>query len=124
VGDTGLRLASDGSSKIPNFMLKPLTDAVKKGLPHESMIFALAAWARFLGGVDEEGAPIPLEDVNGPVLSALAKKAREDPRSFLRTAGLRDLGDAAFGKLAEKFAARLKGIYDQGIKTALRAFLT
>jgi mannitol-1-phosphate/altronate dehydrogenase len=122
VGDTVLRLASEGSSKIPNFMLKPLTEAVKKGLPHESMIFALAAWARFLDGIDEEGAPIPLEDVNGPVLSALAKQAREDPFSFLKAAGLRDLEDTAFGKLAETFAAFLKGIYAQGIQAALRSF--
>jgi mannitol 2-dehydrogenase len=119
IGDTILRLASEGSSKIPIFMLKPLADAVRAGLPRGAIIFALAAWARFLRGTDEQGRAIPLEDSGGWAVSTAAKKAQTDPRGFLITAGLQGLSETGLAETAEQFSAALDQISRRGIKAAL-----
>ena len=123
IGDTLLRLCSQGTSKIPSFMLKPLGDAIRRGLPHSSITFALAAWARFLQGTDEQGRPIPLEDARGQAISAAAQAARKDPRAFLISADVRDLGEARMTVLAEQFGAQLEAVYNKGMEKALKEFL-
>jgi mannitol 2-dehydrogenase len=123
IRDTILRLASQGSSKIPNFMLKPLSDAVRAGLPHSSMLFALASWARFLSGKDEQGKDIPLDDVNGPTIVPAAGSAQKDPKAFLIRAGIANLGESQLEKTAETFKSQLDLIYQKGIKAALEEFL-
>jgi mannitol-1-phosphate/altronate dehydrogenase len=119
IGDQILRLASDGSKKIPNAIINPLVEAIEQGKPHEAIIFALAAWARFLIGSGENGEPIPLEDPNGPVLSAAAKTARESPANFLKAVGVPELEGEALSGLAGAFAAQLERIYSKGIRAAL-----
>jgi mannitol-1-phosphate/altronate dehydrogenase len=120
IADTILRLASDGSKKIPNAILRPLEQTVAGGLPRDAMVFALAAWARFLTGVDESGKPIPLEDANGGPVIAAAGKAREEPEGFLRTIGIQGGGEAA---LTERFSAALEDIYRRGTRKALEALV-
>jgi mannitol-1-phosphate/altronate dehydrogenase len=123
-GDAVLRLASEGSSKIPNFMLKPLCEAVKKGLPHTNMIFALAAWARFLSGEDEAGKSIPLEDARSTEISAAAQKAQKSPGAFLKTVGLEGLSGEEFMEIEGEFVKALENIYRKGIKEALSGIRT
>ena len=128
IGDTILRLCSEGSSKIPNFIMNPLSDAIRRGLPHDAIIFALVCWARFLEGKDEQGQPIPLEDVNGPALSEAARRAAQTSTgggaaAFLSAAGLQGLSPSQFDAAAEKFKTRLDAIHGRGIKRALEEFL-
>jgi mannitol-1-phosphate/altronate dehydrogenase len=129
ISDTILRLASEGSSKLPNFTLKPLAEAIRKGLPHDSIAFALAGWARFLGGTkeaggaDEQGQIIPLEDVNGPALAAAAKTAGSSPENFLTVIGLQGLQAEEFSAFSGRFGFWLERIYNKGIKAALTEFL-
>jgi mannitol 2-dehydrogenase len=122
IGDTVLRLASDGSKKIPNSVLDPLAELVRAGKAWDSVAFALAAWARFLAGTDEGGRPIPLEDPNGEPLREAAKTAREDPEGFLETANMPALPEGDLGRVAEKFGAFLDSIYRRGMRGALEEF--
>ena len=75
IRDTILRLASDGSKKISNAIILPLLEAIQAGLNHKAMVFSLACWARFLIGTDEQGNPIPLEDMHAEHLQTLAVRA-------------------------------------------------
>jgi mannitol-1-phosphate/altronate dehydrogenase len=127
IGDQVLRLASDGSKKIPISVINPLAEAVEEGKPCGAIVFALAAWARFLTGSGEKGEPIPLEDPRGPELSLSAKNARKDPTSFLRAIGIQEWTIAApasgkFAGLVKEFTARLEEIYLKGIRKALAEF--
>jgi mannitol 2-dehydrogenase len=126
IADTIARLASDGASKIPNFMLKPLAEAVRRKLPCDAVVFALAGWARFLEGTDEQGQPIPLDDPNGPPVAEAAKKAAADPTvantaGFLKAAGIEDgeLSPAELNTAAEKLKIQLDAIHAKGIRKAL-----
>jgi mannitol 2-dehydrogenase len=128
IADTVLRLASDGSKKIPNAILNPLAETVRAGgddsrLKHTAILFALAAWARFLTGTGEGGEVIPLEDPAAAELSALAKNARQDPAAFLRAARTPGLADGEFGVLAGEFAKQLEKIYMRGIRAALEELI-
>jgi mannitol-1-phosphate/altronate dehydrogenase len=123
IGDTLLRLASFGTSKFPNFMLKPLSEAVNKNLPYSSITFAVACWARFLQGNDEQGAAIPIEDMNKEAITAAAQKALADPAAFLKTAGIQNLSGARLAAAAATFRTQLDAICRKGIKGALEEFL-
>ena len=123
ISDTILRLCEDGSTKIPNFILKPLKDALQQNLNYHAFVFALAGWACFLTGNDEQGEAIPIQDPNGESLSAAAVKAREKPTEFLRAIGVAGISDEALGKLTVLFKEYLEKLYAQGAKKTLEEFL-
>ncbi|GHV60606.1 mannitol dehydrogenase [Spirochaetia bacterium] len=124
IGDAVLRLAEDGSQKIPNFVLKPLGDRVRSGAGNKAILLALAGWARFLEGTDEAGKPIPLKDPEGQAVSRAAKIAGEEPEVFLKTIGIRDIDDRAFHKLSGVFKQYLESIHRQGTRKALEEFVS
>jgi fructuronate reductase/mannitol 2-dehydrogenase len=104
VGDRLRRLCGRGSTKMPAYLLPSLEEAVEQGLPHETLTLALAAWIRYLTGVDSEGGRIEVEDARWEELRPLARAAAADPRPLLE---VRDV----FGSLAdsEAFVERLTG---------------
>ncbi|MDR0908249.1 MAG: mannitol dehydrogenase family protein [Spirochaetaceae bacterium] len=123
IADKILRLAEDGSKKIPTYVLGPLEDAIKAGLPHQSMVYALASWARFLTGKDEQGKDIPILDPDGALVITAAQKAREEPLGFIETIGIHELNDLQKNELAKDFGAVLEDIYKEGTEKALRKLL-
>jgi fructuronate reductase/mannitol 2-dehydrogenase len=102
IGDRLQRLCGRGSTKMPAYLLPSLQEAVEQGLPHETLTLALAAWVRYLTGVDCEGAKIEVKDARWDELRPLARGAAADPRPLLE---VRDV----FGSLAddEAFVGRL-----------------
>ncbi|MDR0997734.1 MAG: mannitol dehydrogenase family protein, partial [Treponema sp.] len=122
IGDTVLRLASDGSKKIPNSVLDPLAELVRAGKARTAVIFALAAWARFLSGTSEQGRLIPLDDPNGGALREAAKKAQENPGRFLEAANMPELPEGEAGRLAKELGSWLGVIYRKGMRGALEDF--
>jgi mannitol 2-dehydrogenase len=123
IGDTILRLTSFSSSKLPNFVLKPLSEAIRRGLPHNSAVLVLAFWARFLAGTDEEGRSIPIEDDYAELFTGAAKKAQADPKNFLKTANILNLNENQFDELALQFKGYLDQIYTLGTHATLAKFL-
>ncbi|MDR1445189.1 MAG: mannitol dehydrogenase family protein [Treponema sp.] len=120
IADTVLRLASDGSKKIPNAILAPLAELVRAGAgprQYGAVSTALACWARFLCGKDEKGEAIPLDDPAAAELSAAAGEAREKPAAFLRAIRMPEAGEPE--ALAKDFAFRLGRIYTLGVRGAL-----
>ena len=97
MGDRLQRLCARGSTKMPAYLLPSLEEAVGEGLPHEALTLGLAAWFRYLTGVDFAGRPIEVEDAMWQTLRPLAESAPADPRPLLE---VRDV----FGTLAEDAA--------------------
>jgi mannitol 2-dehydrogenase len=102
IGDRLRRLCGRGSTKMPAYLLPSLGEAVEQDLPHETLTLVLAAWTRYLTGVDFEGRQIEVEDARWDELKPLAQAAATDPRPLLEA---RDV----FGSLAddEPFVERL-----------------
>jgi fructuronate reductase/mannitol 2-dehydrogenase len=102
IGDRLRRLCGRGSTKMPAYLLPSLEEAVEGGCRHEVLTLALAAWVRYLTGVDFAGRSIDVVDARWEELKPLAQAACVDPRPLLE---VRDV----FGSLAddEPFVARL-----------------
>src|ERR1700727_1221718 len=65
------RLARRGSSKIAQFVLASLQEAVAQGRPHTLLMLAVAGWARYMHGRDLTGRKISLEDPQKELLTRL-----------------------------------------------------
>ncbi|MBC7479257.1 MAG: mannitol dehydrogenase family protein, partial [Pseudorhodobacter sp.] len=62
------QIAMDGSQKLPQRILATLSETVAAGRASPGLILAVAAWMRYVGGVDEAGGAI---DVKVPMAARL-----------------------------------------------------
>ena len=69
------QIAMDGSQKLPQRLLSATLERLEQGLPVERLSLAVALWLRHLGGRDERGDPIP---VNDPLAARLMPLAAAD----------------------------------------------
>src|SRR5579864_1405443 len=94
IKDTLARLATDGSDRMPKFVLPSVSEALVQGKPHRLLTLVVAAFIRYLRGIDEQHQPITLNDARADELRPLAQATPGDPRPIL---GVRrvfgDLGD-------------------------------
>ena len=72
------QIAMDGSQKLPQRILTQLEEGLTAGRPMKGLILAVAAWMRYVGGVDETGAPIDVRDPMSDRLKALSEAADSD----------------------------------------------
>jgi fructuronate reductase len=72
------QIAMDGSQKLPQRLLGTIRDRLAAGQPFDRLALGVAAWMRYVGGVDEQGQPI---DVRDPLADRL--KTLPDAASLL-----------------------------------------
>jgi mannitol 2-dehydrogenase len=121
IRDTTRRVAFDGSSRHPGFILPVIRDALKSGAPINGLALAEAFWARMCEGTREDGTIIAPNDPHWGSLHATAKRAREHPRIWLEQDQF--YGDLAHATpFADAFDAWLKMIWTHGAETSLRAY--
>ncbi len=119
IADTILRLASDGSKKIANAILRPLEEGLERGLCVDSLILALSLWRYYFIYKDENGNPMPIDDPKKEELLEAACGSR----SFLEAAGLSKAGlehPELFDKM-DRFHALLS---ERGVRAVLKEFLS
>ncbi len=109
IKDKLLRLASDGSKKISNAIVKPLLELKER----DSLILALALWADFLKGVDEKGDAIVIEDPNAEVLQEKIK----DDREFMAFNGIDD------EEVIKTYSHFKSQIDREGVRATLESYL-
>jgi mannitol-1-phosphate/altronate dehydrogenase len=107
IGDQLSRLCRRGSTKMPDYLLPSLHEARAQGRSRAHLTFAVAAWLRYLRGVDLGGERIEVQDARADELRAAAEQGGNDPAPLL---GFTDL----FGDLGE----------DADLVADLRRFLT
>ncbi|HCQ66832.1 MAG TPA: mannitol dehydrogenase, partial [Rhodobacteraceae bacterium] len=107
--DTTRRIAFDGSSRHPGFVLPTVRDAVKAGTPVEGLALVEAAWCRMCAGTRADGSVIEANDPFWDALRQVALAARDDPMAWLeqrQTYG--DLADQpAFANAFAKWLGKL-----------------
>jgi fructuronate reductase len=105
------QIAMDGSQKLPQRLLGTVRERLARGLPIRRLALAVAAWIRYVGGIDEQGNPIDVRDpLAGPLRAAL-DSAGSAPASRV-AAALRF--EAVFGQdlpLSPDFEAALTAAY-------------
>ena len=98
IADQLYRLCRRGSTKMPHHLLPSLREALATDRPHALLTVAVAAWFRYLRGVDGEGRAFAIDDPLAERLQELALAGGSDPRPLL---GVRSVfgdlgGDPAF----------------------------
>lgn len=120
--DTTRRIAFDGSSRHPGFLLPTVRDAVAAGTPVEGLALVEAAWCRMCAGTRADGSVIEANDPFWDDLQKVALAAKDDPSAWLEqrhTYG--DLADAP--AFAEAFAVGLNRLWNDGPEAAIDAYL-
>ena len=72
------QIAMDGSQKLPQRLLGTVRDRLKAGQPIGALALGVAAWMRYVTGVDEKGAAIDVRDPLRDMLRAKADQAGPD----------------------------------------------
>jgi fructuronate reductase len=78
-----IQVAMDGSQKLPQRLLHTIADRRAQGAPPGLAALTVAAWMRFVGGVADDGQPLPLDDPLAGAIRA-ARPASDDPRRIVR----------------------------------------
>lgn len=67
------QIAMDGSMKMPQRIAQPVRDALQRGLPIKRYALVIAAWIRFLQGMNERGETLTVNDPMAETLTRLAQ---------------------------------------------------
>ena len=60
IGDQLLRIASDGASKLPQFVRGTASEILRRGGEHRRIAFLLACFTEYLRGIDDRGESFPV----------------------------------------------------------------
>jgi mannitol 2-dehydrogenase len=120
--DTARRVAFDGSSRHPGFVIPTIRDGLAAGAQIDGLALAEAAWARMCEGTREDGSRIAPNDPAWEDLQDCATRAKDSPYLWLaQTQYYQDLGaDTRFSKTFERW---LGLIWSDGIDAAIRTYL-
>ena len=69
------QIAMDGSQKLPQRLLGTLRENLQAGRSSPGLCLAVVAWMRYVGGVDEAGQPIDVQDPLSSRLQGLVARA-------------------------------------------------
>jgi fructuronate reductase len=72
------QIAMDGSQKLPQRLLGTIRDRLEAGQGIARLSLGVAAWMRYVTGVDEQGGAIDVKDPLAPRLRAIADGAGQD----------------------------------------------
>ncbi len=121
IRDTTRRVAFDGSSRHPGFVLPILRDALAAGGPVEGLALVEALWARMCAGSRDDGSVIEPNDPSWDALTDIAKAARDRPSAWLEQAQIYG-SDATNPTFAAAFERWLTLIWAEGARPAIRSF--
>jgi fructuronate reductase len=96
------QIAMDGSQKLPQRLLGTIRDRISAGASFERLALGVAAWMRYVTGLDEDGAPIDVRDPLAARLKAIGEAGRGDARHMV----------AGYLEVREVFGADLAGHAD------------
>jgi fructuronate reductase len=118
------QIAMDGSQKLPQRLLGTVRDRLNAGAPIPRLALGIAAWMRYVTGVDEAGRPIDVRDPLAARLRALADEAGPVPErlgpALLRvTEVFGDLGGDS--RLREPVVLALGQLYRLGARRTVEA---
>jgi fructuronate reductase len=76
------QIAMDGTQKLPQRLLGTIRDRLAAGQPFGRLALGVAAWMRYVTGLDEQGRPIDVKDPLSARLRQLADAANGNPQQL------------------------------------------
>lgn len=122
IADTTRRVAFDGSSRQPGFIVPSIRDGLEAGTSVNGLALVSAIWARYCQGTREDGSAIEPNDPNWRELRQAAEAARDNPMHWLEMRQY--YGElVARPRFAEAFVAWHERIANEGLSSAMNAYL-
>lgn len=116
--DTTRRVAFDGASRHPGFLLPTIREGLKTGDPVNGLALVEALWARMCQGTRENGSQIEANDPIWSDLQQAATNARQNPTAWLDQSTI--YGDIKHApEFASAFAHWLAALWDKGVEATI-----
>jgi len=112
------QIAMDGSQKLPQRILGTLADNRAAGRSSPGLTLAIAAWMRYVGGVDERGGAIDVKDPLAARLKGLSDGARDADGKVAALLGVREIFPAEMTAMQTKLAAVYAALVETGSRAA------
>ena len=118
------QIAMDGSQKLPQRLLGTIRDRLAAGQPITRLALGVAAWMRYVTGVDEDGEAIDVRDPLALRMMAIAADAADDAEALFE--GLVALNEVFGTDLADNAIFRnavvehLDSLFDEGAAETVR----
>lgn len=120
--DTTRRVAFDGSSRHPGFVIPSIRDGLALGSTIEGLALVEAIWARMCAGQREDGSTIDPNDPNWAALQHAAFAAKTEPSAWL--AQKQFYGELGAQPLfVEAFGRWLRLVWAEGTSDAIAVYL-
>ncbi|ACY17035.1 mannitol dehydrogenase family protein [Haliangium ochraceum] len=117
------RIGTEGSARIPKFVLPSVAEQLERGGPLRRMAFTVAAWFRYLTGEDDAGKAMPIIDPMAETLQDRAKRGGREPDLLLSLDELFGERLKAKPEFVDEVRRALRSFYDQGARATLEAYL-
>jgi mannitol 2-dehydrogenase len=123
IADQLARLCFDGSGKLPKFVLPSIEAGLAFGTPIGRLALCVAAWMRYLTGVDEAGRAFAVSDPMVGQLQPLARQGGADPSMLLAVPGLFSDELRQSEAFTHAVSDALKSLYERGAAETLAMYL-
>jgi mannitol 2-dehydrogenase len=121
--DTTRRVAFDGSSRHPGFIVPSIRDGLRAGTPIEGLLLVEAMWSRMCAGTREDGSKIAPNDPFWADLQAKAIASKDDPQIWIKMRQIYgELGEN--DKVLQSFSNSLQSIWKNGAALTLANYLS
>lgn len=123
INDRVARLCSEGSAKMPKWVLPSVTELAEKQSSTKHLALVIAAWIRYLQSpIDEHGRTIEVVDARADELKRVVKAIGDDPRRFFAMQSLFGHGYFAEPAFAEDVQASLQSLTSVGVRETMRHY--
>jgi mannitol 2-dehydrogenase len=119
IRDTLARIGTDGSARMPKFVLSSIAEQLRQGGPIDCLCFTVAAWFHYLAGRDDRGRPLEIADALKQRLVAAASDSSPGHEALF---GLNDLIDADVAqspRFRQRITATLHSFREHGCRLTL-----
>jgi mannitol 2-dehydrogenase len=123
IKDTLLRLATEGSARIPKFILPSIVESLSAGTPNRLLIFTVATWFRYLTGTDDNGRELEIIDPLKDRLQERARKGKEDPGPLLEISELFPAALTQSSVFLNTLSEAMRYLYGEGSRAALSRYV-
>ncbi|HXM24991.1 MAG TPA: mannitol dehydrogenase family protein [Chthoniobacterales bacterium] len=117
------RLGTEGSARIPKFVLPSVTEQLQRGGPIKLLSLTVASWFRYLSGKDDTGKPMPMNDPMLDQLRDAANAGEKDPRRLLAMRQLFSEELASNQRFVQQLEQALASFYDKGTAATLEEYV-
>lgn len=120
------QIAMDGTEKLPQRILTPLSETIANGEDGAAFCFAIAAWMRYCLGVSDNGQSYALRDPREAVISECVSEAgRDAKRLYIALTSIPGLFDPALANnsaVQANVVQYLHTMLEDGMATALKQY--